>query len=58
MISKKIDGVIIAMNDLAGQVSTEVWEIISCAQRELRDASEQASHLEQTITMADLEGAN
>lgn len=58
MISKKIDGAIVAISDLAGKISPKEWAILSCVQRELRDASKQASHLEKSVTMAGLKGVN
>lgn len=52
MIAEKIDAVVIALNGLAGEIPAEQWDVISSAQRELRDASEQASQLEKHATVA------
>jgi len=58
MISEKIKGAIVAINGLAGKVPTEAWEILSCAQRELKDAADQARRIENRVTLTDLEGAS
>lgn len=46
MIAEKIYSVVAAITDLAGRVPNEAWEVLSCVQRELRDAAEQAQALE------------
>ena len=46
MIAEKITSCVAKLGDLAGKVSPEVRETLSCVRRELRDAAEQAEAME------------
>jgi hypothetical protein len=50
MIAEKITGALAALGDLAGRVTPEVWEVLHCALRELRDAADQTKALEDRVT--------
>jgi hypothetical protein len=50
MIAEKITGALAVLGDLAGRVTPEVWEVLHCALRELRDAADQAGVLEGRVT--------
>ncbi|MDR2055633.1 MAG: hypothetical protein LBQ10_07185 [Desulfovibrio sp.] len=54
MIAEKINSVVAVLGDLGGHVPSEVWHILSCARKELRDAAEQAKEMEARFSPAQL----
>ncbi len=51
MLSEKIFGVRARLNELAGKVPSEVWEVLRAAGLELRDAQRQAANLEKNLNV-------
>ncbi|MDR2502941.1 MAG: hypothetical protein LBD82_00910 [Deltaproteobacteria bacterium] len=54
MITEKINGCVMAINALAGQVPDDAWQSLKCIRAELVDAADMTQAVEERVTVEQL----